>query len=152
VERRGLLPAPRLIRPNEGARNPEAGAGPVNLEDFSACVAQAIEELPDEFRRKLENVEVIVEDFAHPDTLAAMRIRSPYGLLGLYRGIPITQQSVFYVNPLPDRIYLYRIPILAAAAGKRDVVQKIREVVIHEVGHHFGFDDAELEEMERRSR
>ncbi len=124
----------------------------MNLEDFSACVAQAIEELPEEFKRKLENVEVIVEDFAHPDTLAAMRIRSPYGLLGLYSGVPITQQSVFYVTPLPDRIYLYRIPILAAAASKRDVVQKIREVVIHEVGHHFGFNDSQLEEMERPPR
>jgi predicted Zn-dependent protease with MMP-like domain len=126
----------------------EEGWGRVNPEDFSACATRAVEELPVEFRRKLENVELIVEDFAHPDTLEEMRIGSPYGLLGLYSGVPITERSVFYVRPVPDRIHLYRIPILAAAGDERNVVRKIREVVIHEVGHHFGFDDPELEEME----
>jgi len=110
-------------------------------------VSRALEELPAEFREKLENVEVLVEDFADGETLESLGIDSPYGLLGLYVGTPITQQSVFWVRPLPDRIYLYRIPIVSVAGGRDNVVAKIREVVMHEVGHHFGFDDRELHEM-----
>lgn len=114
---------------------------------FSRYVSRALKELPSEFREKMENVEVLVEDFADEETLLSLGIESPYGLLGLYVGTPITHQSVFWVNPLPDRIYLYRIPILNAAGDRDNVVEKIREVVMHEVGHHFGFDDRELHEM-----
>lgn len=94
----------------------------------------------------MENVEILVEEFADVETLRSVGLESPWELLGLYVGVPLTQQSVFYVNPFPERIYLFRRPILRAAGG-RPLVEVIREVVIHEVGHHFGFDDAQLDEM-----
>ncbi|MBI5572187.1 MAG: metallopeptidase family protein [Desulfomonile tiedjei] len=99
----------------------------------------------------MENVEVLVEDFADDETLDSLGIESAWDLLGLYVGVPITQQSVFSFSLLPERIYLYRRPILRAARRGREVHQIIREVVIHEIGHHFGFDDTQLEEMEGRS-
>ncbi len=114
---------------------------------FNKHVAKALEEIPEEFQEKMENVEVLVEDFADPETLQSVGLESPWELLGLYVGVPIGQRSVFSPGYLPDRIYLYRRPIVRAAGGPQNVVSTIREVVIHEVGHHFGFDDDELERI-----
>ena len=122
----------------------------MNLELFRKNVAKALEELPDEFRAKMENVEIIVEEFPDPETIQAVGATSRWGLLGLYVGVPITQRSVFSVGFLPERIYLYRRPIVRAAEGVENVVDTIRQVFIHEVGHHFGFDDEELAEMTRQ--
>jgi predicted Zn-dependent protease with MMP-like domain len=99
----------------------------------------------------MENVEVLVEDFADGETLASLGLRSPWDLLGLYVGVPMTERSFFSAGYLPERIYLYRRPILHAAGHPENIVETIREVVIHEIGHHFGFDDDELEEMVRRT-
>jgi len=119
----------------------------VTPELFRKHVARAIDEIPEEFRDKMENVEVLVEDFPDPETIHSLDLVSQWDLLGLYVGVPLTQQSVFSVNVMPDRIYLYRRPILRAAFRGTDVVQLIREVIIHEVGHHFGFDDEQLDKM-----
>ena len=119
----------------------------MNPELFSKHVAQALEELPDEFRAKMENVEIIVEDFANSEMLESVGVKSPWHLLGLYVGVPITQRSVFSVNVLPERIYLFRRPIIRSAGQLENVVDTIRDVLIHEVGHHFGFDDDELAKM-----
>jgi predicted Zn-dependent protease with MMP-like domain len=115
---------------------------------FRKHVAKALDELPDEFRRKMENVEVIVEDFADRETLDSLGIESPWELLGLYVGVPLPQQSVFSMSLLPERVYIYRRPILRSAGHEgADVVRAIRDVVVHEIGHHFGFDDEELDGM-----
>jgi predicted Zn-dependent protease with MMP-like domain len=118
---------------------------------FSKHVAKALEEIPEEFRERMENVEVLVEDFANLETLRSVGLESRWELLGLYVGVPITQRSVFSPGYLPDRIYLYRRPILRGAGSPQNVVATIKEVVIHEVGHHFGFDDEELEDMAGRT-
>jgi predicted Zn-dependent protease with MMP-like domain len=110
-------------------------------------VAKALEEIPKEFQEKMENVEVMVEEFADAETLRSVGLESPWELLGLYVGVPLDQRSVFSPGYLPDRIYLYRRSILRAAGSPHNVAPTIREVVIHEVGHHFGFDDDELENM-----
>jgi predicted Zn-dependent protease with MMP-like domain len=115
---------------------------------FRKQVAIALDELPEEFREKMQNVEVIVEDFPDRETLDSLGIESPWELLGLYVGVPLPEQSVFSMTMLPERIYLYRRPILRAAAysGER-ISDTIRDVVVHEIGHHFGFNDEELERM-----
>jgi len=107
-----------------------------------------LDDLPEEFRRKMENVEVLVEDFADREMLDSVGIESPWELLGLYVGVPLPQQSVFAMTLLPERVYLFRRPILRAAGYSLSrVVETVREVVIHEIGHHFGFDDEELDRM-----
>jgi predicted Zn-dependent protease with MMP-like domain len=118
---------------------------------FSDAVADAVEEVPEEFQRYLENVEIFVEDFADANTLNSLGMDSPWQLLGLYVGVPHDRKSVFYVAPVPDRIFLYRRPILHAAGRKESIMEKIREVLIHEIGHHFGFSEKQLEEMEGRT-
>ncbi len=121
-------------------------------ERFRKYVAEALENLPKAFQEKMENVGVIVEDFADPGTLDSLGIESPWGLLGLYVGVPINQRSVFWLSTMPDRIYLYRKPIIAAAGDPNKIVATIRDVLVHEVGHHFGFSDDELYEMTRDAK
>ncbi len=118
------------------------------LEDsFDAQVAEALEQLPKQFQDKMENLEVLVEDFADPDTLRSLGVESKWDILGLYVGVPLTGRSFFTVNLLPERIYLYRRPIIRAAGGRRNLTAHIRSVVVHEVGHHFGFDDSQLAQI-----
>ena len=118
---------------------------------FRKHVARAIDEIPEEFQDKMENVEILVEDFPDPETMESLDLDSEWDLLGLYVGVPLTERSVFSASVMPERIYLYRRPILRAARGG-SVTRLIREVIIHEVGHHFGFDDDQLDEMIGRSR
>ncbi len=120
----------------------------MNQDAFSTWVAEALDELPALFREKLENVEILVEDFADQETLDALGVESRWMLLGLYSGIPLPQQSFFYAAIMPHRIYLYRRPILRAAGGGANAVRAIRDVLLHEVGHHFGFDDEQLERLQ----
>jgi predicted Zn-dependent protease with MMP-like domain len=119
----------------------------LDTELFSKAVARALQELPEEFLETMDNVEVLVEDFPDQETLRSLGMESKWDLLGLYHGVPITNRSVFTVNLFPERIFLYRLPILRVARTGRNLVQLIREVVVHEVGHHFGFDDDQLDEM-----
>jgi predicted Zn-dependent protease with MMP-like domain len=116
-------------------------------ESFDSKVAQAIEKLPIEFKNKMENLEVLVEDFADSATLRSVGLESKWDLLGLYVGVPLTDRSVFTVGFLPERIYLFRRPILRAAGGPRHLQAQITSVVVHELGHHFGFDDSELAQI-----
>jgi predicted Zn-dependent protease with MMP-like domain len=117
--------------------------------DFEA-IAQAIwDGLPEEFRAALGNVAVHVADFADAETLRAMRIRDPYDLLGLYHGVGLPSKSAADPLSLPDRIFLYRIPILNYARDNAGPVRRvIRHVLIHEIGHHFGFSDADMDRIE----
>jgi predicted Zn-dependent protease with MMP-like domain len=110
-------------------------------------VARALESVPPEFLEKMVNVEVIVEEFPDEETLNAVGLTSKWDLLGLYVGVPISQQSFFMTNPYPERIYLYRRPILRSARSPEYVAEVVRDVVIHEMGHHLGFSDEELYAM-----
>lgn len=117
---------------------------------FYLNIRKALKSLPEEFRDRLTGVEIVVEDFADDETLRSMEIDSPWNLLGLYTGIPMDKKSLFYLSPLPERIYLYRKPIILASRSRDNLYETIRSVLLHEIGHHFGFDDDELEEMEGR--
>jgi predicted Zn-dependent protease with MMP-like domain len=113
--------------------------------------AQAIwDGLPEQFRAVLGNV-TVVADFADAETLKAMHIGDPYDLLGLYHGVGLPFKSVLDPASLPDRIFLYRIPILSYARRNREPMDRvIRHVLIHEIGHHFGFSDADMALIESR--
>ena len=114
---------------------------------FQEKALEALEQIPANFLEHLENVEIIVEDFANPDILRSLNIDSKWHLLGLYVGHPLTERSFFQTTLLPDRIYLFRLPILRSYEGKMNIVEAIRDVIVHEIGHHFGFNDDELLDM-----
>lgn len=119
----------------------------METEQFKRVVTRALKELPEEFLKTMDNVEVLVEDFPDEETLQSLGLQSKWDLLGLYQGVPITGRSVFSMNPFPERIFLYRLPILRTARAGRNLTELVKEVVVHEVGHHFGFSDDQLYEM-----
>ncbi len=118
---------------------------PPTREDFEVAAQAVWNSLPEKFRKVLGNVSVQVVDFADPETLKAVRVHDPYNLLGLYHGVGLPSKSVWDPVGLPDRIFLYRIPILSYADRNGELVDSvIRHVLIHEIGHHFGFSDADM--------
>lgn len=104
---------------------------------FDSLVDQALDGIPDELARHMENVAVFVREGVNPN------------LLGLYEGIPLTERGPLSYGGMvmPDKITIYRKPILAMCHTETQVVQQVRVTVIHEVGHHFGIDDARLHEL-----
>jgi predicted Zn-dependent protease with MMP-like domain len=118
-------------------------------EEFEEAVVAALKRLPKFIKAKMENVDVVVEPKASPEVLSEMGLRSPFELLGLYQGIPYDRRGFYYGNVLPDKITLFQIPIESICQTKEEVNEKVREVIIHEVGHYFGLDDKRLRELER---
>ena len=108
----------------------------VEPERFEVMVTEALDGLPPELGRVMRNVAVTVDH----DTTAL-------GLLGLYRGVPLTRRTSHYSAALPDRITIFRHAICAICNTEDEVVEQVRRTVIHEVGHHFGIGDARLHEL-----
>ena len=96
----------------------------------------------------MENVDVVVERQASQQLLSEIGLRFPSELLGLYQGVPYDRRGFYYGNVLPDKITLFQIPIETICKTREEVKEKVREVVIHEVGHYFGLDDEKLRELE----
>ena len=116
--------------------------------EFEKVVVSALEGLPKSLKYRMENVDVVIENRVSPDLLSEIGLRSPSDLLGLYQGIPLDQRGFYYGNVLPDKITLFQDPIESICKTKEEVEEKVREVVIHEVGHYFGLDEERLEELE----
>lgn len=117
--------------------------------EIEALAREAVAGLPAAVRRELGGVAVLVEEFPDPETEAEMALESPYELTGLYRGVPLSEKSVLDQPMAPDTILLYRQPLLLEwCESGVDLGDLIRHVVIHEVGHHVGLSDAEMEAIE----
>jgi predicted Zn-dependent protease with MMP-like domain len=116
-------------------------------DSFEKLVLEALKDLPTLIRKKLENVELIIEDLADSEILREMNISSPYHLFGLYRGIPFSRRGHWYGNVLPDTIIIYQKPIESACRDKNEIKAKVQEVVAHEIGHYFGFSEKKLRKL-----
>lgn len=114
---------------------------------FERLVAQALEDIPEPFSTRLENVAVVVEDRPSRKLLERLGMHPGETLLGLYDGIPLTARGESYNLVPPDRIIIFRLPILEACQTAEEVVSEVRRTVLHEVAHFYGIDDAELERM-----
>jgi predicted Zn-dependent protease with MMP-like domain len=117
-------------------------------EEFEEIVTLSLKRLPKTFKKKMQNVDVVVEDRASQDLLSEMGLQSPYELLGLYQGVPIDRRGFYYGNVLPDKITLFQKPIESICKTREEIEEKVKEVVIHEVGHYFGLNDNRLRELE----
>lgn len=121
-------------------------------EVFDTMVRQAFEELPTEYRKACKDLTIRTETLAASEVMAALRLESPYQLLGLYHGINLAKKSTFDVQMLPNEVIIYREAILAYAAARGHRLQDVvRHVLVHEIGHHFGFSDADMEAIERQA-
>ena len=104
--------------------------------------------LPRKFKEKIKNVAIVVEDWADDETLAEMEIEPPDTLYGLYRGIDLTRRDSGYGNVLPDTVTIYQGPIEEDCEDEDEMMELVRETVVHEIGHYFGLDDETMHRIE----
>ena len=121
-------------------------------ERFEHLVGEAVDSLPKRFKKLIQNVAVIVEDTPTRDTRRSVGAPSRSNILGLYHGVPYGHRGPYYGNTPPDVIVIYQKPIESLCATEDEIREQVRDVVIHEVGHYFGFSDRELREIEREER
>jgi len=110
----------------------------ISTAEFERLVSSALDDIPDELIATMENCVVLVEELSPPGEPV---------LLGLYDGVPLTERGQGYGGVLPDRIFIYRQPILAICDTVDEVVRQVHITVVHEIAHHFGIDDARLHEL-----
>jgi predicted Zn-dependent protease with MMP-like domain len=132
-----MTPAERL-----SARTPSAA-------DIEAIARDTIQRLPSPFAESIGDIVLILEEVANQDTAGRLGLKNPMQLSGLYEGIPLNHQSVHQSGTLPERITLYRRPIIAEWQSTRfSLEQLVAHIVIHEIGHHFGFSDNDMHALE----
>jgi predicted Zn-dependent protease with MMP-like domain len=116
-----------------------------DLAAFEQLAAAAWERLPEEFRAMCGDVVIRVEDFPTDEVLDSMGIESPFDLMGLYHGVSLDKKSVSDFARMPDMVFLYRRPMLDYWAEHQDSLgHLVTHVLVHEIGHHFGFSDADM--------
>lgn len=120
------------------------GPMPMKRKAFELLVTVALDGLPWEFRRRLENIEVVVERKPSKEILAERQVKPPNTILGLYHGVPLRNRGTRYANVLPDRITLFQEPIESICRTEKELKEKVQEVVRHEIGHYFGLKEDEL--------
>jgi len=109
----------------------------VSTEEFENLVGEALDSLPPELARLMDNVVVFVED---------QKPGQPR-LLGLYEGVPLTSRGHYYSGHLPDRITIFRLPIQRRCRTREQIVEQVRITVVHEIAHHFGIEEDRLHEL-----
>ena len=119
----------------------------MDRERFEHLVAKAVDSLPDEFRSRLENIDVVVA--YQPTTRQLTKLERKRGetLLGLYEGVPLTKRSEHYGLVVPDKITIFQKPIEAQCQNDAEIIAEVKQVVQHEIAHHFGISDARLREL-----
>lgn len=131
-----------------GSREWQHATAPT-LADFEALAADAWDRLPSEFRQLCRDVVFRVEDFAPDEILDELEIESPFDLMGLYKGVSLDRKSVMDQPLEPDMVFLYRRSILDYwADGDEPLGHLVTHVLVHEIGHHFGLSDADMEAIE----
>ena len=120
----------------------------ISRKEFELLVERSLRRLPKRFRERLQNIAVVVEDWADDETLEDMGIEPPDTLYGLYRGTDLTRRDTNYGNVLPDVITIYQGPIEEDAEDEDDMAEIVRETVVHELGHYFGLDDDTMHRIE----
>ena len=122
--------------------------GIVTREEFEDLVREAIDELPEEFAKRLDNVEVVVEEEPEPELLRSMGMDPRRDtLFGLYQGMPLHRRGDSYGGVLPDKITIFYRPLLRACRTPDRIRQQVRTTVIHEIGHFFGLNDKAIRDL-----
>ena len=125
---------------------------PPSLEDMEAMAAEAFASIPRELRQNVANVVIQIADFPDDETSGEMDLETPFDLLGLYRGVDLARKSVGDVAQDMDMVFLYRRPILDYWAEHEETIGAIvSHVLVHEIGHHFGLSDDDMEAIEAKA-
>ncbi len=124
-----------------------------DLTDVYELAYKVLEELPKKFRVFTQNIMIRVENFADEKTLLSLNLTDKYDLLGLYRGIPLPLKNLTSIVEVPDTIFLYRCPLIRFSEENSESIDHlVQHVMIHEIGHHFGFSDFDMEWIDRKPR
>lgn len=124
---------------------------PPSADEIDAIARRTLNALPKPFSDSIGDIVLQVEEFADEHTLRSLGIEDPFGLSGVYEGIPLTERSVDQSGILPERVRLFRGPILDEWAANEDTLEHlVAHVLIHEIGHHFGLSDADMHALEDR--
>ena len=136
------------MTPIEAARAALVEAGDTDMDNLGHLRA-ALDALDEPFRTHARAVAIKVEDFADDETLEAMKIENPYDLTGLYSGVALTLETPSAPSDMPPMVWLYRMPIIDEWAATGDIALEdlVAHVVVHELGHHFGWSDEEMDVM-----
>ena len=116
----------------------------ITEEEFQKYIEQSLELIPQNFKEKLENIVFIVEDYPSNHDLSRLGLNHKEQLLGLYSGVPYTHRNTYYMGVIPDRIILFQKNIQSICNSIDDLKAKIKEVVVHEIGHYFGMSEKEI--------
>jgi predicted Zn-dependent protease with MMP-like domain len=122
---------------------------PPTLDDIEAIGREALKTIPQELRRYVRDLVLRVDEFPDEEVEKAMGLETPFDLLGLYRGVALNRRSVSDTAQNVDMVFLYRRPILDYwSESGEDLFELVRHVLVHEIGHHFGFSDEDMERIE----
>jgi predicted Zn-dependent protease with MMP-like domain len=150
-----IVPATATAQPeaSDDAYDPVAAWGPSyapSIDDFAAIADAAYGELPDDFRNMVGDVVLHIFDFPEPEMLEDLGIEDPFELTGLYQGADLQRRSLFDTSPHQSMVFLFRRPILDEWLERGDVTLKdlVTHVMVHEIGHHFGLSDADMEAVD----
>lgn len=119
-------------------------------EQFEQLVEDAVTQIPKKFKKLLDNIAIIVEDNPSGDVYKKTGASRFSTILGTYHGVPYKHRGPYYGNIPPDVIVIYQKPIESICLSEKDIKKKIREVVLHEIGHYFGLSEKELQDIEER--
>ena len=124
-----------------------------SLEDIEQLARSAWDRLPSEFRAMCEDLVIRVDEFPTEDVLETMDAETPFDILGLYQGTSLDKKSVGDLPREPDMVFLYRRPLLDYWAENEETLgHLVTHVLVHEIGHHFGFSDADMEGLEEAAQ
>jgi len=118
---------------------------------FEETVNEGIKDIPEKFLKKIENVDIVIEEEPSSDQLEKLRMRKNSLLLGLYEGIPQTKRW-YYGQVLPDKITIFKKPIEKVAHSEEEIKKIVRNTVWHEIAHHFGLDEKAVREAEKKKK
>lgn len=123
----------------------------MNQEEFEKAVEQGIKAVPEKFLKKLENIDICIEDEPNFQQMEKIKCRKGFLIFGLYEGIPLTKRT-HYAQVLPDKITIFKKPIERVAHSKEKVEEIVKNTVWHEIAHHFGMNEKQVREAEKRRR
>lgn len=116
-------------------------------EEFEQLVAQALDDLPDDIRQYLQNIEVVVAEWPTAAELRSVGLKPGQLLLGLYQGVPLTKRGNHYGMVLPDKVTIFQGTIEQVCRTREEVIQRVQRTVKHELAHHFGISDDRLRDL-----
>lgn len=124
----------------------------VNIPDkeFSKLIDEAMDELPDRYIKNMKNVAVTYDDLPTKDQIRQLKLRCDQSLFGLYEGIPLTKRGAGYNLVLPDKITIFKLPIMSASSSLAQLKAQIKHTLWHEIAHHFGLDHQMIHELENK--